>query len=625
MIRKIFVNAFYSILLLGGIIAGFACNDDERYPAKGIPEVLYTTTPMKIDLNIVNNPPLIAVVQSETGLKSVRMYLLKTGDSETPWENEITYFFNKNSYSINLNVVYTEDMTGFKIVAVDLAGQTTVSILPFDITPLRNPPAVTFNEGIDELEYREGSAMPEITIKVLSEENLQYLVLSEVVNRVETKINIYGNDTLRFTGGEQSFTINMADDAYRFKPGTTALKATAAAGPAGNPKIKVGTLYVNYVVIPPPVVTFDNTAETVTVDEFQALTLTGHITAESKLSSVKYYRQTASGLTPIGSELSFDPAVDSYDFTAVLDRATVDVTAIVVEATDATGKQTRTAKTVSVNELFQPPVIHLDREDNFFNGLSKNDNIAVTGTITSSAGLASVAFVTILKDGTETSVQETVTEADKMNFPLNQSLTAVGNLAGIRIEVKDVNGKEIVKSIDVHVGYYYYHILASMDGSPNHADSQPGCFLSAADGRVYDYCEAMNNVDKIDMNFSSYTSNTVVCISGLVSDTKFKHATCGLDKWTGIRKLKIRTANSIKRSTFDRCTIDDILAQTAPSGDNRINFTEGNFETPTEDVAIYITQIDGTDKRVVVCYDKFELRTPNIAASQFWVKMKVEK
>jgi hypothetical protein len=622
--RKLTVPILYAVLLLTGAVAGYSCDSEEQYPAGDVPGVLYRTSPMEVDLNLGGHPPLIAVVQSETGLKSVRMYLLKTGDAEIPWESEVTSFFNINSYSICLNLVYAEDMTGFKIVAVDLAGQTAVSILPFSITPLRNPPLVAFNGGMEELDYREGAAMPEIVVRMSSEERLQYLVLSEVVNRVEAKIQIYGSDTLHFTGGEQAFSFSLSDDAFQLKPGTTALKATVAAGAAGNPKVRVGTLYINYTVIPPPVVAFDSDAETMAVDEFQPLALTGRITAESGLSSVAYYSQTASGLTPIGSGQIFDPAVDAFDFSVVLERVTAGVTAIVVEATDVTGKQTRTAKGVSVNELFAPPVVSLDVPDSFFNGLVKNSQVAVTGNVSSDAGLTALAFTTVLKDGTETTVQETIADASRTNFPLSRTLTAAVDLAAIRITATDANGKEISRFIDVHVGYRYYRILASMDGSPSHADSEPGCFLSAA-GRVYGYCEAMENVDKIDVNFSSYTTNTAVCISTLVSDTKFRHPTCGLDKWTGIRKLKIRTANTIKRSTFDRCTIDDILAQAAPTSDaNRIELTTGNFETPTENVALYVTPIGGADKRVIVCYDRFELRTPNAAASQFWVKVKVE-
>ena len=617
------ISILSSLIFVCGALF-FSCNDDD-VEAKAKPEILFASEPLEIDLNKSNNPPLISVINSETGLKSIELYLLKDGDVEMQFEEPITSFFNKNSYSVSLNLVYTEDMTGFKIIATDLANQVTTSTLAFDITPLRNPPLVEFNDGITELDYTEGSAMPQLIITISSEEELRYVVLSEVVNKLETKIPINGNDTLKFTGGEKTFSINMADDAYQFREGTTALKATVAAGPANNAKIKVGTLYVDYILIPAPVITYDNKDEYASVNEFASLTLTGKVEAISKISSIKYYKSTTGGLEEIGTPVSFDPAVASYDFSITLDYATVDVDGIVVEATDALGKVTATKKKVQVIELAPPPAIALDQADATFNGVTKDSNLSLTGSITTEAELTEVTIVTIKRDGTEAPSSGTITPANNKNYPLNETIPAPADLGGIRIEAKDINGKITIKSIDVHVGYYYYHVLASGDGSATY-NSDEICFFSAAKGTALGYCDAKDNIEFVDVNFSTYSTNTAMCVSSLVNETKFRHPTCGLQTWPSVRKLKIKKSSSITRSIFDKTTIDNMLSEAAPTGtDTRINLTVGNFETPTEDVAMYITQIDGVDKRVILSYDKFEKRTTNAAASRFWIKVKVEK
>ena len=70
-----------------------------------------------------------------------------------------------------------------------------------------------------------------------------------------------------------------------------------------------------------------------------------------------------------------------------------------------------------------------------------------------------------------------------------------------------------------------------------------------------------------------------------------------------------------------------MLAETLPTNFEQIaSFTSGNFETPTEDVGIYATPINGVTKRVIIAYDHFVKRTENnLAASQFMIKVKIEK
>ena len=108
---------------------------------------------------------------------------------------------------------------------------------------------------------------------------------------------------------------------------------------------------------------------------------------------------------------------------------------------------------------------------------------------------------------------------------------------------------------------------------------------------------------------------------------KFKHATCGLDKWDNVKGVYFRTASNIKRSGFDKATINDMKAERLATGFAEVaSLTEGNFETATEAVGVYETPINGVAKRVIVTYDHFvERTTQNLAASKFMIKVKIEK
>ena len=574
------------ILILCICATWYSCNDDADQAAAA-PEILFMNENLTVDLNKATNPPIVCVINAEAGLKSVQTFIQKTGDVEVALEKEVVSFFNKYSYSLSQTPVYSEDMIGFKVIATDENGKTTTATLPFEVIPLRDAPTVTFNDGINEINYREGDMMPNISITIESEENLQYLVLSEVVNRVEKKIKINGNDTLKFTNGEQSYTLNLQDDGFQFKVGTTALKAKAGAGPSDRIKVKVGTLKVNFTEIPAPQVTFDGGDTPINADEFSDVTVKGSITTESKLVSVRYLKRTQDGLVQIGEKQEFSPSISSHNFEVTLENVFVDVTGLIVEATDELGKKSNTEKQIIVKE---------------------------------------VAPATTTRTGEETVKSLNITN-DK-NVTLNESVTADKTLAGIKIEATDINNKKSNISYDVHVGYYYHEVLMSLDGAPNHGDSTPGCFFSASQARAYDYCDGMANWQEVDIAFSSYSTNTVIRVASLKqSITKFKHATCGLDKWENVKGCYFKKAAKIKRSTFDQATVDDMLAETLPTNFEQIaSLTSGNFETPTEDVGVYATPIDGVTKRVIIAYDHFVKRTENnLAASQFMIKVKIEK
>ena len=599
-----------------------SCNDDEKHTGSA-PEILFMTESMSIDLNKTNNPSIVCVINSEVGLNSVQSWIVKEGDIEVEIDNPVTSFFNKNSYSLAQTPVYTEDMIGFKVSATDANGQTSTLTLPFEVIPLRDAPVVSFNEGINEINYREGDPMPSISIKISSEENLRYVAFSEVVNRLEKVVPINGQDTLKFTNNEKEYVLNLQDDDFQFKVGTTAIKIAAGAGSSDMVKIKIGTLKVNFEEIPAPEILFDSEGD-LQVNEFADLTVTGKINSQSKVTSVSYYKETTEGKEQIGETIY--PDESSYNFSVTLERVTFDIQGVVIEATDQLGKTTTIEKPLKVKELAPAPSIIIDQTAEQFNGVSIDVPIALTGKITSEAGITSVVITKTTRKGEDSTEEINITN-DK-EVIVAQSYTADIELAGLKLTATDINGKESSISYDIHVGYYYHTVLMSLDGAPKHEDSTPGCFFSASTARAFDYCDGKDNWQEVDIAFSSYSSNTVIRVASLKqSITKFKHATCGLDKWDNVKGVYFRTASNIKRSTFDKATINDMKAERLATGFTEVaSLTEGNFETATEAVGVYETPINGVAKRVIVTYDHFvERTTQNLAASKFMIKVKIEK
>ena len=599
-----------------------SCNDDEKHTGSA-PEILFMTESMSIDLNKTNNPSIVCVINSEVGLNSVQSWIVKEGDIEVEIDNPVTSFFNKNSYSLAQTPVYTEDMIGFKVSATDANGQTSTLTLPFEVIPLRDAPVVSFNEGINEINYREGDPMPSISIKISSEENLRYVAFSEVVNRLEKVVPINGQDTLKFTNNEKEYVLNLQDDDFQFKVGTTAIKIAAGAGSSDMVKIKIGTLKVNFEEIPAPEILFGSEGD-LQVNEFADLTVTGKINSQSKVTSVSYYKETTEGKEQIGETIY--PDESSYNFSVTLERVTFDIQGVVIEATDQLGKTTTIEKPLKVKELAPAPSIIIDQTAEQFNGVSIDVPIALTGKITSEAGITSVVITKTTRKGEESTEEINITN-DK-EVIVAQSYTADIELAGLKLTATDINGKESSISYDIHVGYYYHTVLMSLDGAPKHEDSTPGCFFSASTARAFDYCDGKDNWQEVDIAFSSYSSNTVIRVASLKqSITKFKHATCGLDKWDNVKGVYFRTASNIKRSTFDKATINDMKAERLATGFTEVaSLTEGNFETATEAVGVYETPINGVAKRVIVTYDHFvERTTQNLAASKFMIKVKIEK
>lgn len=195
MIRKI-----YTLLILGLCLGFAACSDDNDGldPNAAAPVIKFPMEQLDVDLNKVDNLPVVAVIKSQAGLQSVTMKL-QTVEGVTEYKT-VTEFFNPNSYSLSENLEYNANYEAFIIEATDKLNHVTSGTLPIAVTDVMARPVITFDpEEIIYDEMDENPVIPRTTFEVVSEAGLKvvevYLVSAtgqESKGRVELQYMILG-------------------------------------------------------------------------------------------------------------------------------------------------------------------------------------------------------------------------------------------------------------------------------------------------------------------------------------------------------------------------------------------------------------------------------------------------
>lgn len=239
MIRKL-----YTLLLMGLCLNLAACSDENENidPNATAPVIKFPMEQLDVDLNKVDNLPVVAVIKSQAGLQSVAMKI-QTAEGTIDYKT-VTDFFNPNSYSLSENLEYNANYQSFIIEATDKLNHVVVGTLPISITDVMERPVITFEpEEIVYDEMDENPTIPRTTFKVVSEAGLKkvelYLVsTSGQVSKGTAELN---GDT------EYSF-----DEMIDYKEGDKGFKVKAE-DTYGN--ITIETLPVTYKTIPGPVLT----------------------------------------------------------------------------------------------------------------------------------------------------------------------------------------------------------------------------------------------------------------------------------------------------------------------------------------------------------------------------------
>ena len=272
MIRKI-----YTLLILGLCLGFAACGDDNDGldPNAAAPVINFPMEQLDVDLNKVDNLPVVAVIKSQAGLQSVTMKL-QTVEGVTEYKT-VTDFFNPNSYSLSENLEYNANYEAFIIEATDKLNHVTSGTLPIAVTDVMARPVITFDpEEIVYDEMDENPVMPRTTFKIVSEAGLKKVERFLVSADGQTP---KGGDVLN---GDKTYE---HDELIEYKEGDKGFKVKAE-DIYGN--ITISTLQVSYKTVPVPVLTLGK--ELITTDEGVDTEVPMHIESVRGVKQVAIFR-----------------------------------------------------------------------------------------------------------------------------------------------------------------------------------------------------------------------------------------------------------------------------------------------------------------------------------------------
>lgn len=268
--------------ILAGIFAVMsfaACNDDEGIdPSAAEPTITYAYDTLEADLNVVDNLPVVAIVKSEAGLKSVSLSI-NTSDGETVPVTTVTEFFNARSYSLAEEINYESNYTEAVIEAVDLLGRKAEAKMPISIIDVVEAPSIAFTPAKWSYDETVGGEKPRTHIEV----NTSALLQSIEITRVKTS----GQEpytSLTFTDEDQqkSWTFDEMIEFDEFDRGFK-VKAVDNYG-----QVRIETMQIQYKTVPPPVVTFAQT--TIAADKDEEKTVEIAIESQAGVVKVELFR-----------------------------------------------------------------------------------------------------------------------------------------------------------------------------------------------------------------------------------------------------------------------------------------------------------------------------------------------
>lgn len=236
------------IVLMGLIgITAANCAKDKKINIEGTepPEIKLIIDTLKPNLNTADNIPLVCVVFSDLGLKTVQLKIVRSSGIED--YKEYTSFKDPKQFSVKELPLWDDTFISFKIIATDLADRVTEKSIPISPIPYQAPPVIKFE--LEEVNIDEN------TIPIVIP-TTRFTVKSEgVLTKVEVKlfrsagvINVPLPLTLTPGTREYSF-----EDFIQYRDGDIALQVTATDE---YNKVKIETLAIKYVQLPPPLITF---------------------------------------------------------------------------------------------------------------------------------------------------------------------------------------------------------------------------------------------------------------------------------------------------------------------------------------------------------------------------------
>lgn len=305
------------------------CGDkDTDYSNTGKPEFSLILDEIKPDMNTADNIPLVCVIFSEAGLKSVQMFISNDG-VETLYK-EVTSFYDRTQYSVKELPLWEEGMSFFRLVATDVANRTSEVSIPVSVIKYKAPPVITFEK--EEIVIDENSGSIDIPVTKFEVKGATKLVSVEVKLFRQSSIE----DIILTPAFVQQDSYSFEQEII-YKAGDNALqvKATDEYG-----KSKIETLPVKYISIPAPELTMtgNTTAEPIIAQSGTNRTLTFNAKSGVGIMAINVYKvekDIETELTAVSKAYNSEKEVD---FTAELPAFDSGWNAVKVVAYDRLGR-----------------------------------------------------------------------------------------------------------------------------------------------------------------------------------------------------------------------------------------------------------------------------------------------
>lgn len=127
------------------LMAVCSCSSDDAVDAEA-PSVQFPLEQLNVDLNTVDNLPIIAVIQSKAGLAQVNIDINTAEDGVIRYKS-ITEFYNVHNYSLAESPEYKVGYTSVTVEAIDRQGQKVTAEMPITVKGIMARPVITFNPG----------------------------------------------------------------------------------------------------------------------------------------------------------------------------------------------------------------------------------------------------------------------------------------------------------------------------------------------------------------------------------------------------------------------------------------------------------------------------------------------
>lgn len=315
-----------------------ACSDDSGLdPSSAEPVVAYPYDTLVADLNMVDNLPVIAIVKSETGLRSVSLSILTSAGDKVP-VTTVTEFFDRNSYSLSESVSYKADYVSAVVSAVDLLGRSAEAALPIKIIGIVEPPQILFTPDSWTYDETVGGDIPRTHIEVASSAMLRSVEITRVKTSGQT---LFTSVDFSSEDPQSEWTFDESIRYDEFDRGMK-VKVTDSYG-----QVRIATMSVVYKTVPPPSVEF--AAATIIADRNEEKGVQVAIASQAGVAKVELFRVEGKVETLVSETAYSGEKTLDYVGTMTFTDATSGVKVVV---TDRVGRSSTASAGALVNLIF---------------------------------------------------------------------------------------------------------------------------------------------------------------------------------------------------------------------------------------------------------------------------------